>query len=185
MAAKQNRPGWRTEAASENNFAAEAHTTRVLPPGGQVSTPTMFSGQRATRNAIADIDLETMARRLLAEAFTSALPGQWETRARVFESCRPRQGDYLGEADRAQVAAQDRHCAELAAGCRLHAALLRGDDLASPALAVCWTRMANRQRHERAEAIHGRLWGLLRRLPSLDDRELALVSAALDLAKGC
>ena len=45
---------------------------------------------------------------------------------------------------------------------------------------VCWTRMANRQRHERAEAIHGRLWGLLRRLPALDVRSLALVSAALD-----
>lgn len=45
---------------------------------------------------------------------------------------------------------------------------------------VCWSRMANRQRHERAEALHGRLRALLRRLPSLDVRELALVSAALD-----
>lgn len=45
---------------------------------------------------------------------------------------------------------------------------------------VCWTRMANRQRHERAEAIHGRLRALLRRVTSLDVRELALVSAALD-----
>lgn len=32
----------------------------------------------------------------------------------------------------------------------------------------------------RAEALHGRLRALLRRLPSLDVRELALVSAALD-----
>ena len=39
---------------------------------------------------------------------------------------------------------------------------------------------ATAQHHERVEAIHGRLWGLLRRLPSLDLRELALVSAALD-----
>lgn len=89
----------------------------------------MFSGQRATRNAIADIDLEPMARRLLAEAFTSAIPGQWEARARVFESCRPKRGDYFGRATRAQVAAQDQRMAELAAACRLHAALLRGDDL--------------------------------------------------------
>lgn len=95
------------------------------------STPTMFSGQRATRNAIADIDLETMARRLLAEAFTSAIPGQWEARARAFESCRPKRGDYFGRATRAQVAAQDQRMAELAAACRLHAALLRGDDLHS------------------------------------------------------
>ena len=40
--------------------------------------------------------------------------------------------------------------------------------------------MANRQRHERAEAIHGRLWGLLRRLPDLDVQGLAVLSAALD-----
>lgn len=45
---------------------------------------------------------------------------------------------------------------------------------------VCWTRMATAQRHERAEALHGRLWALLRRLPDLDVEGLALVSAALD-----
>lgn len=46
----------------------------------------------------------------------------------------------------------------------------------------CFTREANRQRHERAAALHGRLRDLLRRVPSLDVRELALVSAALDAA---
>ena len=97
------------------------------------STPTMFSGQRATRNAIADIDLETMARRLLAEAFTSAIPGQWETRAKVFENARPRRGDYFGRATRDQLAAQDQRNARLAAACRLHAALLRGEDVLSAA----------------------------------------------------
>lgn len=40
--------------------------------------------------------------------------------------------------------------------------------------------MATAQRHERAEALHGRLWALLRRLPDLDVEGLALVSAALD-----
>lgn len=45
---------------------------------------------------------------------------------------------------------------------------------------VCLTRMANRQRHERAETLHARLRDLLRRLPDLDVRSLALVSAALD-----
>lgn len=45
---------------------------------------------------------------------------------------------------------------------------------------VCWTRITTAQRHERAEALHGRLRALLRRLPTLDVRSLALVSAALD-----
>lgn len=45
---------------------------------------------------------------------------------------------------------------------------------------VCFTRLATAQRHERAEALHRRLWALLRRLPSLDTRALAVVAAALD-----
>ena len=45
---------------------------------------------------------------------------------------------------------------------------------------VCRVREANRQRHARAEALHGRLWGLLRRLPDLDVRDLAVIHAALD-----
>lgn len=45
---------------------------------------------------------------------------------------------------------------------------------------MCFTREANRQRHERAEALHGRLCALLRRLPDLDVQGLALVSDALD-----
>lgn len=45
---------------------------------------------------------------------------------------------------------------------------------------VCWTRMANRQRHERAEALHARLRDVLRRLPDLDVQGLAVLSAALD-----
>ena len=44
----------------------------------------------------------------------------------------------------------------------------------------CWTRITTAQRHERHEAVHGRLWGLLRRLPSLDVRELSIAAAALD-----
>lgn len=45
---------------------------------------------------------------------------------------------------------------------------------------ACWTRMANRQRHERAEALHARLRDVLRRLPDLDVQGLAVLSAALD-----
>ena len=45
---------------------------------------------------------------------------------------------------------------------------------------VRFTREANRQRHERAEALHGRLRDLLRRLPDLDVQGLAVLSAALD-----
>ena len=45
---------------------------------------------------------------------------------------------------------------------------------------ACWTRITTAQRHERAEAIHGRLRALLRRLPDLDVQGLAVLSAALD-----
>ena len=98
-----------------------------------MSAPTLFNDQRATRRILPDLDLETMARRLLAEAFTSALPGQWDARARVFEDARPRRGDYFGRADRAALAAQDQRNAQLAAACRLHAALLRGEDVLNAA----------------------------------------------------
>lgn len=45
---------------------------------------------------------------------------------------------------------------------------------------ACFTREANRQRAERAEALHARLRDLLRRLPDLDVRGLAVVQVALD-----
>lgn len=43
----------------------------------------------------------------------------------------------------------------------------------------CWVRLRNAQRHERHEAVHARLRGLLRRLGDLDMEGLALVAAAL------
>ncbi len=90
---------------------------------------TLFSDQRTTRNALEELDLSGMVRRLLQDAFTAAIPGQWERRARVFESCRPRPGDYTGAATRGDLAVLDRRNALIAAQCRLHAAMLRGDDL--------------------------------------------------------
>ena len=90
---------------------------------------TLFSDQRTTRNALEELDLSGMVRRLLQDAFTAAIPGQWERRARVFESCRPRPGDYTGAATRDELAVLDRRNALIAAQCRLHAAMLRGDDL--------------------------------------------------------
>ena len=44
----------------------------------------------------------------------------------------------------------------------------------------CFTREANRQRGERAEALHARLRDLLRRLPDLDVQGLVVIHAALD-----
>ena len=90
---------------------------------------TLFSDQRTTRNALEELDLSGMVRRLLQDAFTAAIPGQWERRARVFESARPRPGDYLGASSAADLAALDRRNAVSAAQCRIHAAILRGDDL--------------------------------------------------------
>ena len=86
----------------------------------------------AIRTALEGIDLEQAARRLIREAIAEALPTQWERRARVFESCRPRPGDYTGAATRDDLAALDHRNAVSAAQCRMHAAMLRGDDLTSP-----------------------------------------------------
>ena len=86
----------------------------------------------AIQTALEGIDLEQAARRLIREAIAEALPTQWERRARVFESCRPRPGDYTGAATRDELAALDHRNAVSAAQCRMHAAMLRGDDLTSP-----------------------------------------------------
>lgn len=86
----------------------------------------------AIRTALEGIDLEQAARRLIREAIAEALPTQWERRAKTFESCRPRPGDYTGAATRAELDALDRRNAVSAAQCRMHAAMLRGDDLTSP-----------------------------------------------------
>ena len=91
-------------------------------------TATLFSAQAQVRRALAGLDLAAHTNDLLADAIGSALPGQWEARARTFEGCRPKPGDYLGS-DPGAAARIDTRCARSAAACRLHAALLRGDDI--------------------------------------------------------
>ena len=91
-------------------------------------TATLFSPQAQVRRALAGLDLGAHGDDLLADCINSALAGQWEQRARVFEDCRPRPGDYLGR-DPQAAARVDARCARSAAACRLHAAVLRGDDL--------------------------------------------------------
>ncbi|MEA5054409.1 MAG: hypothetical protein VB093_13310, partial [Propionicimonas sp.] len=59
-------------------------------------TATMFSPQAQVRRALASLDLGAHVGDLVRDAIGSALPAQWEARARVFEDCRPRPGDYLG-----------------------------------------------------------------------------------------
>lgn len=91
-------------------------------------TATLFSPQAQVRRALAGLDLGAHVDDLVADCINSALAGQWEARARVFEDCRPKPGDYLGS-DPGAAARIDARCARSAAACRLHAALLRGDDL--------------------------------------------------------
>ncbi|MDI9629706.1 MAG: hypothetical protein QM286_14400 [Acidobacteriota bacterium] len=91
-------------------------------------TATMFSAQSQVRRALAGLDLGSHVGDLVRDAIGGALPTQWEARARVFEDCRPKPGDYLGS-DPSAAARIDARCARSAAACRLHAALLRGDDL--------------------------------------------------------
>lgn len=91
-------------------------------------TATLFSGQAQVRRALAGLDLGAHVGDLVADCMNSALACQWEQRARVFEDCRPKPGDFLG-ADPSAAAGVDARCARSAAACRLHAALLRDDDL--------------------------------------------------------
>lgn len=99
-------------------------------------TATLFADQRSVRRALEGLDLEDMLKRLIQDAVGVALPAQWQRRAEVFEHARPRPGDYFGQATEADLEALDRRNALTAAQCRLHAALLRGDDLLSDELAA-------------------------------------------------
>lgn len=78
------------------------------------------------------IDLEAFTKDLISDAIASALPRQWEKRAQVFEWARPRPDDFNGQASEFEIAKRDKDLAATAAACRLHAAMLRGDDLLSP-----------------------------------------------------
>lgn len=80
------------------------------------------------------IDLEAFTKDLISDAIASALPRQWEKRAQVFEWARPRPDDFNGQASEFEIAKRDKDLAATAAACRLHAAMLRGDDLLSPDL---------------------------------------------------
>ena len=111
---QQSRPG--NPGAARKAFA------------GAGPSVTLFSAESQVRRALAGLDLAAHTNDLLVDAIGSALPAQWEARARVFEDCRPRPGDYLG-ADPRAAAGVDARCARSAAACRLHAAMLRGDDL--------------------------------------------------------
>ncbi|MEA5120992.1 MAG: hypothetical protein VB040_06940 [Propionibacterium sp.] len=91
-------------------------------------TTTLFSPQVQVRHALAGLNMAAHVDDLIADAIGSALPAQWEARARVFEDCRPKPGDYLGT-DPGAAQRVDRRCARSAAACRLQAALLRGDDI--------------------------------------------------------
>lgn len=92
--------------------------------------------KQAVKRALATIDWEQSQKRFLADVLASALPSQWDDRARTFEAARPKPDDYTGRASAQELSDLDARLAELAAGCRLHAAILRGDDLASPSLAA-------------------------------------------------
>ena len=94
-------------------------------------TATLFSPQAQVRRALAGLDLGAHRDDLVADAISTVLPAQWKQRGRIFEDCRPRPGDYLG-LDPGAAQRIDRRCAVSAAQCRLHAAVLRGDDILDP-----------------------------------------------------
>lgn len=80
---------------------------------------------------LAEGALEQITHRFITDMMNAATIRQWLTRARVFEDARPKPTDWPGRASAAEIAAQDARCAASAAACRLHAAMLRGDNLTS------------------------------------------------------
>lgn len=94
------------------------------------TTPPKYKPETLQR--LADLDLEAFVKDLIVDAMSHALPGQWERRAQVLEWARPQPSDYIGLATSEEIAAQDKRLTKAAAACRLHAAMLRGDDLLSP-----------------------------------------------------
>ena len=95
----------------------------------RASAESFFSNQRRVNQALADLDLDQVVFRLIQDCIAAALPAQWERRAQVLDAARPRATDWTGSAPRAELEDLDARNARLAAQCRLHAALLRGDDV--------------------------------------------------------
>jgi hypothetical protein len=61
--------------------------------------------------------------RVLQDALTQATADYWLARAQVWESSRPKAGDYHGTATAEQLEEADARCAQIAENCRAHAAL--------------------------------------------------------------
>ncbi|GEM_PF-6692322 len=101
------------------------------------TAPSAHDPREAARAAIAaafeDDTLAQVFQRFLEDTLTSALPAQWERRAQTFEDARPKLDDFNGTTTDAELAERDLRLATTAAGCRLHAALLRGEDILTPA----------------------------------------------------
>lgn len=113
------RPGRRPAGIGRRGMPT-CSTPSVLACGR--TDATLFSPQAQVRRALAGLDLGSHVGDLVRDAIGSALPAQWEARARVFEDRRPRPGDYLG-LDPGAAQRIDRRCAASAAQCRLHAAV--------------------------------------------------------------
>ncbi len=93
------------------------------------SAKSFYGNQKVARQALAELDLERVLFRLIQDCIAAALPAQWERRAQVLDDARPKPGDWTGNASNSELAELDERNARLAAQCRLHAALLRGDDV--------------------------------------------------------
>lgn len=122
-------------------------TPRGITPGASgeaSSTSTILSSPDRARSeaeirwwaekstALDALDLGQFVRRIFQDALTEATASYWERRAKVFEWCRPKPGDFLGAAGQAGADEIDTRCARDAARCRIHAHLLRGGDATDP-----------------------------------------------------
>ena len=92
----------------------------------------LFDGQLVLRKWLAESvltpnGLEQLLRRFLQDLITEETPAHWERRAATLEWCRPRPGDFTGQATAADLAELDARLALQAEECRNHAAILRLD----------------------------------------------------------
>lgn len=61
---------------------------------------------------------------MIEEIVLDGLADQWRQRAKVFEWCRPRPGDFMGRARKVSIEEQDRRVREMAQACRHRAEVI-------------------------------------------------------------
>lgn len=126
LAAEYDKSGGSAFEVPQDHSRAEAD----FSPRGSFSSSNSYSCSDELRGVyqLFGYDFLQLFKRFIEGCISDVLPMQWERRAGTFEDARPRPGDYIGRATPKELKERDERLARLAAGCRVHAAILRGDD---------------------------------------------------------